>query len=40
VTFRDDSTYSLRRHLPRFLRDILRIRANALRGRYPARTAL
>jgi dolichyl-phosphate beta-glucosyltransferase len=34
VTFRDESTYSLRKHLPRFLCDILRIRVNALRGRY------
>jgi dolichyl-phosphate beta-glucosyltransferase len=34
VTFRDASTYSLRKHLPRFLGDILRIRLNALRGRY------
>ncbi len=34
VTFRDASTYSLRRHLPRFLTDILRIRANATCGRY------
>lgn len=36
VTFRDQSTYDLRRHLPPFLRDIVRIRVNALRGRYPA----
>ena len=34
VTFRDASTYSLRKHLPRFLGDILRIRLNAIRGRY------
>ena len=34
VTFRDASTYSLRKHLPRFLADILRIRVNAVRGRY------
>ena len=34
VVFRGDSTYNLRKHLPPFLRDIWRIRANALRGRY------
>lgn len=36
VEFRDDSTYDLRRHLPRFIADIVRIRINALRGRYAA----
>ena len=35
VTFRAGSSYNLRRHLPRFLGDILTIRPNALRGRYP-----
>lgn len=37
VEFRGDSTYNLRRHLPPFLRDIVRIRVNALRRRYPRR---
>lgn len=37
VEFRDESTYDLRRHLPAFLRDIWRIRLNAIRGRYPGR---
>lgn len=35
VEFRDESTYDVRRHLPPFLADILRIRANAVRGAYP-----
>ncbi len=35
VTFRAGSSYNLRRHLPRFLADILTIRPNTLRGRYP-----
>jgi len=37
VEFRDESTYDLRRHLPPFLRDIVAVRVNALRGRYPPR---
>lgn len=32
--FRDDSTYNIKKHLPPFLRDIWRIRLNALAGRY------
>jgi glycosyltransferase involved in cell wall biosynthesis len=32
--FREGSTYDIRKHLPPFLGDILRIRANALMGRY------
>lgn len=35
VRFRPDSTYDLRRHVPPFLRDIVRIRRIALRGGYP-----
>jgi dolichyl-phosphate beta-glucosyltransferase len=35
VEFRPDSTYNVRKHLPPFLRDIVRIRASALRGGYP-----
>lgn len=35
VEFRADSTYNVRRHLPPFLRDIIRVRLNALTGRYP-----
>lgn len=34
VVYRPDSTYSPRKHLPRFLTDIAAIRVNALRGRY------
>jgi dolichyl-phosphate beta-glucosyltransferase len=34
VTFRAGSSYNLRMHLPRFLGDILMVRANAWRGRY------
>jgi glycosyltransferase involved in cell wall biosynthesis len=34
VEFRDDSTYNIKKHLPPFLRDIGRIRLNALTGRY------
>ncbi len=37
VTFRDESTYNVRKHLPPFLRDIVRVRLNALRGAYPPR---
>jgi len=32
--YRPDSTYNLRKHLPPFLRDILQIRLNYLRGAY------
>jgi dolichyl-phosphate beta-glucosyltransferase len=35
VEYRPDSTYNVRKHLPPFLRDIVRIRWNALRRRYP-----
>jgi glycosyltransferase involved in cell wall biosynthesis len=34
TTYRADSTFSVRRHLPRFLRDIVQIRLNDLRGCY------
>jgi hypothetical protein len=34
TTFRDESTFSVQRHLPRFLRDIVQIRLNAFAGRY------
>ena len=34
VEYRADSTYDVRRDLPPFLRDIARIRLNAIRGRY------
>ena len=34
VEYRADSTYDVRRDLPPFLRDIVRIRLNAVRGRY------
>lgn len=34
TTYRAESTFSVRRHLPLFLRDIVAIRANALQGRY------
>lgn len=34
MAYRAGSTYDVRRHLPRVLADIARIRANALRGRY------
>ncbi|MGH2356113.1 MAG: glycosyltransferase [Chloroflexota bacterium] len=34
TTYRAGSSYSLRRHLAPFLRDIVQIRVNALRGRY------
>jgi glycosyltransferase involved in cell wall biosynthesis len=34
TTYRAESTFSVRRHLPRFLADIVRIRVNALAGRY------
>jgi len=34
TTFRADSTFNVRRHLPRFLRDIVQIRLNDLAGRY------
>ncbi|MCB0881897.1 MAG: glycosyltransferase [Thermoleophilia bacterium] len=37
VEFRGESTYDVRRHLPPFLADIVRIRANAARGAYPGR---
>jgi glycosyltransferase involved in cell wall biosynthesis len=35
TTFRAESTFSVRKHLPRFLGDIFQIRLNALAGRYP-----
>ncbi len=34
VEYRAGSTYDIAKHLPRFLRDIVRVRANALRGLY------
>ena len=34
TTYRAESTFNVRRHLPRFLRDIVQIRMNALAGRY------
>jgi glycosyltransferase involved in cell wall biosynthesis len=34
TTFRADSTFNVRKHLPVFLRDIVQIRTNALAGRY------
>ena len=34
MSFRAGSTFDVRKHLPRFLRDILRVRINALRGAY------
>ena len=34
TTFRAESTFNVRRHLPRFLRDIVQIRLNDLAGRY------
>lgn len=34
TTYRAESTFSVRRHLPLFLRDIVSIRLNALRGYY------
>jgi glycosyltransferase involved in cell wall biosynthesis len=34
TTYRAESTFNVRKHLPRFLRDIVRIRINAMRGRY------
>ena len=34
VSFQAGSTFDVRKHLPRFLKDILRIRLNALRGVY------
>lgn len=34
VEYREASTYNVRRHLPPFLRDIVRVRLNQLRGRY------
>lgn len=37
--FRDESTYDLRRHLPPFLADIVRIRLRALRGAYGRRAS-
>lgn len=37
TTYRDESTFSVRKHLPRFLSDIVQIRLNALRGRYRIR---
>ena len=37
TTFRAESTFNVRKHLPRFLRDIVQIRLNDLAGRYAAR---
>ena len=34
TTFRAESTFNVRKHLPRFLRDIVQIRLNDLAGRY------
>jgi glycosyltransferase involved in cell wall biosynthesis len=34
TTYRDESTYSVRKHLPRFLRDIVQIRRNDRAGLY------
>ena len=34
MAFRAGSTFDVRKHLPRFLADIARVRINALRGRY------
>jgi glycosyltransferase involved in cell wall biosynthesis len=34
TTFHADSTFNVRKHLPRFLRDIVQIRLNAMQGRY------
>ena len=39
TTFRAESTFSVRRHLPRFLSDIVRIRLNALARRYDGAAA-
>ena len=36
TTYRAESTFSIRKHLPRFLRDIVQIRLNDLAGRYRA----
>lgn len=35
TTYRAESTFSVRRHLPLFLHDIVQIRLNDLAGRYP-----
>jgi glycosyltransferase involved in cell wall biosynthesis len=37
TTFGAESTFNVRRHLPRFLRDIVQIRLNDLAGRYALR---
>jgi len=34
TTYRAESTFSVRRHLPRFLSDIIQIRLNALSHKY------
>ena len=34
TTYRAESTFSVRKHLPRFLRDIVQIRLNAIQARY------
>lgn len=34
VSFREGSTFDVRKHLPRFLKDIVRVRVNSLRGVY------
>jgi dolichyl-phosphate beta-glucosyltransferase len=36
TTYRPESTFNVRKHLPLFLRDIVEIRLNNLRGRYQA----
>ena len=37
TTYRAESTFNVRKHLPRFLRDIVQIRLNDLAGQYDAR---
>jgi hypothetical protein len=36
TTYRPESTFNIRRHLPLFLRDIVEIRLNDLKGSYEA----
>jgi dolichyl-phosphate beta-glucosyltransferase len=38
TTFREQSTFNVRKHLPIFLRDIVKIRMDDLAGRYPKAT--
>lgn len=35
TAYRAESTFSVRKHLPRFLADVVQIRLNAIAGRYP-----